>query len=364
MPREDDSTPMRIPVFFLVLAVAACTAGSEPEPTPTAVSPDTSTTSPTTGTPELSTSTTSASPDTTTTLTTQPPEGDSGWPDDPPDRYAVAGEEQIAVVESEERSSVEGLEGSPVAAGFVEDRLFFSVGCCDGIWVWDFTQAGEEEPVQVVSGESAERVVELHGVTDSGTRRGFFYTERSDEPDGGPQQMMFYDTATGESEVFLELVTRRPDLSGEEETAPVGAVSAGLDRIVMLFSVGDHTWLEWYDHQGQPDEGPSQPGDGDTILDVSMSGDSFVIGTERSLHAGITDISVVDHDGETIDTFSIPEDQSLRDLDYDGRWVSGSLHENTGDTPGETDPIGTHVIDTDTGDAGTLDQIGTLVLAD
>lgn len=66
---------------------------------------------------------------------------------------------------------------------------------------------------------------------------------------------------------------------------------------------------------------------------------------------------MIDPGAGRVATLALPEGHSLRDLDYDGRWVTGSLH-RAADAIGSTEPAGIYLADTATGEATVVDRTG------
>lgn len=259
------------------------------------------------------------------TSTTDAARPESNWPGEPPSRYAVFEDGRLSVVEGADRYEISDLSEPPTAGGFVGDSLVFSVGCCDGIWVWDYDESDTADPV--VSEGDHEHIT-LNGVASDWEQPGFFYTTGSGQPADVPD-LMFYHLADKTTHRFLDMGERLAGLSEEEQNASVGTAVATEDLVGLVFAFGDGTWVEWYTDTAEPAESPfagiSQDG---TVLELALApaGDSLVVGREEQLHQGITTVDVVDPDGAR--SYSVPDVQSLRHLQFDGRYVTASTHRN------------------------------------
>lgn len=362
---------MRIHHVFLLAAAVAMAACSYDDPGPTLEPPEEPSatvttagppepTTTTTGPPEPATTTTTEPPEPTTT-STGPPEGGLEWPANPPSQYAVVDGGQLVVIQDGERREADSLPDEPAAGGFVDDVIYFSLGCCGGIWQWEYSHDGEVVPVV---GEQSDEQTTLHGVVDSGQQAGFFFSEGGDRA-GDTADLMFYDLATGDTQEFFSAAERRPNLSEEEQTAAVGKVVATDELVGVLFAFGDSTWIEWYTHTGESAESPfGDIGETETVLDLALTpeGSMLAVGIEEELNQGIATVHVVGTDGSG-DVYSLPEGQSLRDLRFDGRYVTASLHETDEATPGQTTPAGTVILDIERSDFSYFDGPHILALA-
>lgn len=326
--RSRNSTATRPPARSLglllatmLVTLASCSEGSlEPRDDPQAEQSSTPSTS--TTEPESATSSTNRD---SVTSTTELARAVSEWPGRGPSRYAVVDDNGVIVVEGEDRYALSDLPDSPTAGGFVGEALVFSVGCCDGIWIWDYQSSDIAE--RAVGGNGTRTI--LHGVASHRSESGFFYTTPSDQPDDVPD-VMFYDDAQEQADRFLDTSEQLDQTPEEEKSASVGSIVVTPQRVGVLFAFGDNTWVEWYTHSGQPTESPF-PGieqDG-TALELALApqGDVLAVGREERLHQGISTVEVTGLDGDHR-SYSVPDVQSLRQLQFDGNYLTASTHRN------------------------------------
>ncbi|MFP3883346.1 MAG: hypothetical protein ACLFWH_13645 [Actinomycetota bacterium] len=232
---------------------------------------------------------------------------------------------RVVVMDGEDRYEISGFSEPPVAGGFVDEKLVFSVGCCDGIWVWDYQTSVTAE--LVVEGNSDRTI--LHGVAPIWDEPGFFYTTPSDQP-GDIPDIMFYNVIDEQPHQFLDTSERASASSEEEQSASVGSIVATQDRIGILFAFGDSTWVEWYTETTEPAESPFPAvEEGDTVLELALApaGDTLAVGREEQLHQGVSTIEVMEA-GRDDNSYSVPDVQALRQLQFDGRYVTASTHRN------------------------------------
>lgn len=309
---------MRKPHFLLALMALVLLSCSDAASEPTfSEEPDRSATA-TTSTTALtaSSTTTSVAP---ASSTTHPPE--SMWPADPPGRHALFEGETLTVVDGPEKHENPDIADTPTAAGFVGDTLVFSIGCCDGIWAWDYADSDVADPLV----DGGDDPVILQGVAPNWDQPGFFYT-KGDNHRG--EDLMFYDLGSGESRRFLETSDRHADLTEEELNATLGSAVATEEEVGLLVAFGDSTWVEWYTETGQPMDPPFEGIDqGETVLELAIApGDELLaIGREQQLHQGITTVEVIATTGD-VRSYSVPDEHSLRHLNFDGRYVTASVH--------------------------------------
>lgn len=319
---------LRIGLAALVMLTACATTTSDTTATtPSSTAPPTSAV-PTTVAPTSSTSTTAAP-------TTTVPEGFT-WPgSDGPDRYAVLADEQIQLV----GFGNDGTLDIPSARTGVilGDDLIFGPNDPSGVWIWpprpdDETAApgGQDEASILIGEPDTGTSVWFHDAKVVGSNPLVLYREEESEATPIVERMMLYDLSDGQQTLLFDKATRRDDV-GEDELvgSVIGDAALHSDGFAALFGFGDSTFIEWYDLGGNPE--PSPPGvdsvEG-TVLELAIADDKLVLGVETEFPLGITQLWMVDLETDEV-TGPINhevEGQSLRDLAFDGRWLTATIY--------------------------------------
>lgn len=318
-----------------------------------------STTGDTTNPPEVETSTTdpastvptsvaTSSTSTTAAPTTTVPESFT-WPaEGGPDRYAIMYEELVQFA---------GLEGTRVLdipnvrAGVVfGDELLFAVNGVSGTWIWppqlgsDMNVLGGAEPVRLLIGQTGtETGTWFHDAAVIDGRQLVLYRAIESETDPIQERMMLYGIQDGQAVELFDKFERRDGLFQEELGAPIGDAALASDRIAVLFAFGDSTWIEWYDLRGNPvDRPPSLEALEGTVLEIAIADDKVAVGVETDLHRLITHLWILDLATGELSGPMIRDvaGQSLRNLAFDGRWLTATI------AGPEGEPIGSYFADT------------------
>jgi hypothetical protein len=168
------------------------------------------------------------------------------------------------------------------------------------------------------------------------------YVEIGSETDPIQERMMLYDLQSGQAVQLFNKSTRRDGLSQEEQEAPIGDAALASDKVATLFGVGDSTWIEWYDLGGNPIAGPEslETLDG-TTLEIAIADNKIVLGLDTELNRLITHLWIADlQTGELTGPIIYDTDgQSLHGLAFDGRWLTATIIEPSGE------PVGSYFAD-------------------
>jgi hypothetical protein len=288
-----------------------------------------------------------SSTSTTAAPTTTVPESFT-WPaEGGPDRYAVVHEELVQF------PALEGtrvLDIPDVRAGIVlGDELLFAVNGVSGTWIWppqlgsDMDAPGGEEPVSLLIGQTGtETGTWFHDAAVIDGRQLVLYREIESETDPIQERMMLNGIRDGETVELFDKFERRDGLFLEEMEATIGDAALASDRIAVLFAFGDSTWIEWYDLRGNPvDHPPSLEALEGTVLEIAIADDKLAVGVETELHRLITHLWIVDlATGELIGPMiQDVAGQSLRNLAFDGRWLTATI------AGPEGEPMGSYFAD-------------------
>lgn len=270
------------------------------------------------------------------------------WPaEGGPDRYAVMYEELVQFA---------GLEGTRVLdipnirAGVVlGDQLLFAVSGLSGTWIWppqpgsDKEVPGGEEPVSLLIGETGtETETWFHDAAVIDGRQLVLYREIESETDPIQERMMLYSGQDGQAVELFDKLERQDGLFQEELEAPIGDAALASDRTAVLFAFGDSTWIEWYDLRGNPvNRPPSLEALEGTVLEIAITDDKLVLGVEPDLHRLITQLWILDLASGELSGPMIQDvaGQSLRNLAFDGRWLTATI------AGPEGEPIGSYFAD-------------------
>lgn len=286
-------------------------------------------------------------------------------PADRPYTFAAIFDDSVQIVEGE---WWDALDIPAVDIGRLWNGQFvYSVTGVDRAWRWSPNSGGEvPSPGGTEPGVQQLRLVDptlttrLYDVATAGGEPTVIYSEIDPSTAPATERLHAYDLGIGHKRLLFDKATRRDGLNGEEQDAFIGDVAMGRESFVVLFGVGDGTWLEWYDLEGRPIDDPLPDGvplpAGATegaVLEVAMEGDLLAIGFESQLHRLITEVWLVDvTTGEVLSTLTHAEDgESLFDLDVDGWWLSAAVRGPDNDQVGvyladlATDAV--HIIDTD-----------------
>lgn len=290
--------------------------------------------------------TTSSTPSTTVPSTTAPEV--FVWPmENGPDRYAVIEKDQVQTVGLADNDI---LDIPNIRAGIIiGNELLFGLDGASGTWIWparpgmEMEAPGGQEPVSLLIGQTGtETSAWFHDAAMVDGRPMILYREIESETDPIQARMVLYDLQSGETVELFDKFTRRDGLSQEEQEAPIGDAALASDRIATLFAFGDSTWIEWYDLGGNAIAGPQnlETLDG-TTLEIASADDKMVLGVETELHRLITDLWVVDlQTGELTGPIIYDTDgQSLHGLTFDGRWLTATIIEPSGE------PVGSYFAD-------------------
>ena len=312
---------------------------ADPEQPPAANAPQPSTTQP-------PASTSSTSPASSTTAIPPTPES-FVWPlGNGPERYAVIEADQVQTVGFGDHNM---LDIPSLRAGvIVGDEMFFGLNQASGVWVWparpetEMQAPGGSEPVSLLIGQTGtETSAWFHDAAILDGRPVILYREIESETEPIQQRMMLHDLQTGQTAHLFDKFTRRDGLSQEELEAPIGDAALASDRIAALFAFGDSTWIEWYDLEGNPIAGPESLGTLDGTLEIAIADNKMVLGVETELNRLITELWIADLvTGElTGPIVHDTEGQSLHALAFDGRWVTATVIQPSGE------PVGSYFVD-------------------
>ena len=291
--------------------------------------------------------TSSTSPASSTTAIPPPPES-FVWPlGNGPGRYAVIEADQVETVGLGDHNM---LDIPRLRAGvIVGDELIFGLNQASGVWVWparpgtEMQAPGGNESVSLLIGQTGtETAGWFHDAAIVDGRPVILYREIESETEPVQERMMLYDLQTGQAVELFDKVTRRDGLSQKELEAPIGDAALGSDRIAALFAFGDSTWIEWYDLEGNPIAGPEALGTLDgTPLEIAIADNKMVLGVETGLNRLITELWIADLvTGElTGPIVHDTEGQSLHALAFDGRWVTATIIQPSGE------PVGSYFAD-------------------
>lgn len=250
-----------------------------------------------------------------------------------PDRYAVIQREQVQIVSP---GDVTVLDIPDVRTGVaIGDEFLLALNTSSGIWIWpprpgiEMDAPGGQDQVGLLIGQTATETSPWF--YDAAVIEGspsILYLEVESETDPIQTRMMLYDLDHGETTRLFDKFTRRDGLSGEESDATIGDAALGSDRLAVLFAFGDSTWIEWYDLNGSPIDGPSslETIEG-SVLELAIADDTMVLGVEPDLHRLITHLWVADLQTGQLSGPIVHETdrQSLRSLAFDGRWLTATV---------------------------------------
>ena len=291
--------------------------------------------------------TSSTSPASSTTAMPPTPESVI-WPlGNGPERYAVIEADQVQMVGLGDHNM---LDIPSLRAGIiVGDEMIFGLNQASGVWVWparpgtEMQAPGGSEPVSLLIGQTGtETAAWFHDAAIVDGRTVILYREIESETEPIQERMMFYDLQSGQAVELFDKFTRRAGLSQEELEAPIGDAALASDRIAALFAFGDSTWIEWYDLVGSPITGPQGLETlGGTTLEIAIADNKMVLGVETELNRLITELWIADLvTGElTGPIVHDTEGQSLHALAVDGRWVTATIIQPSGE------PVGSYFAD-------------------
>lgn len=260
------------------------------------------------------------------------------WPfSEGPETFVVVWEDSVRYHSFDD---TQVLDIPSVRAGTLLDgRLVFALSDNYGTWTWppdwgiEMNVPGGSEAVGLVVAQAGmETSTWFHDAVIMGDRAVVLYREIFTESEPQAERLMFrtIDPPILTQHVFVvevfEKTTRRPGLFDEEKDAFFVDAAIGTDRIVVVFGVGDGTWLEWYELNGQPVDGPALDTYG-TIIDVAIAGNEMVIGLETELHQGVKEALVLNLEtGEPEGPYPLGSDDGLiSDLQFDGEWITASV---------------------------------------
>jgi hypothetical protein len=270
------------------------------------------------------------------------------WPtENGPDRYAVIEEDQVQIVGP---ADTESLDIPDIRAGIIiGTELLFGLDRASGTWIWpskpgiEMEAPGGQEPVSLLIGQTGtETSAWFHDAAVVDGRPMVLFREIESETDPIQQRMMLYDLQSGQAVQLFDKFTRRLGLSQEEQEAELGDAALASDRVATLFAFGDSTWIEWYDLSGEPMAGPVglETLDG-TTLEIAIADDKIVLGVETELNRLISHLWIADlQTGERIGPIIYDTDGlSLHGLAFDGRWLTSTIIEPSGE------PVGSYFAD-------------------
>jgi hypothetical protein len=270
------------------------------------------------------------------------------WPmEDGPDRYAVIEKDQVQTLGLGDNDS---LDIPNIRAGIIiGTELLFGLDGASGTWIWpsrpgmEMRAPGGQEPVSLLIGQTGtETSAWFHDAAVVDGRPMILYVEIGSETDPIQERMMLYDLQSGQAVQLFNKSTRRDGLSQEEQEAPIGDAALASDKVATLFGVGDSTWIEWYDLGGNPIAGPEslETLDG-TTLEIAIADNKIVLGLETELNRLITHLWIADlQTGELTGPIIYDTDgQSLHGLAFDGRWLTATIIEPSGE------PVGSYFAD-------------------
>ena len=327
----------------------------------------------TTGTPTTATSTVPegpTTPQTVTSSTTNAVEPEIlAWPGEAPERFALVTAESVTL---SVQGTCQDLDIPNVRAGAIIDGQFlFAVEGVSGTWVWppeaglvdaDLHAPGGTERVGLLIGQAGTEVSTRYD--DAAIVAGqpvVIYREIETAVSPQTERLMLLELESGESRLLFDKATRRDGLTGEEREAVMVDVAVAGDMVAVLFGVGDSTWLEWYDLDGNPIAGPFDadiiPG---TVLEIAGADGQVALGAEPDLHRLITEVTVIDlNTGQVRNRWTHDvAGHHLRNLEFDGRWVTATINSTDGS------PIAVYLIDTVTGVSSDEEVPGRIILED
>jgi hypothetical protein len=351
--------PSRLAVTLTLVALLAGCGGDGGAPTTTTSGAPTATTL-ADGSTHTQTSFTSS------TTTAVEPEA-LAWPGEAPERFALVTAESVTLLVQGTRQD---LDIPNVRAGAIIDGQFlFAVEGVSGTWVWppeagladaDLRAPGGAERVGMLIGQAGTEVsTRYDAAAIVAGQPVVIYREIDTAVWPQTERLMLLELESGESRLLFDKATRRDGLTGEEREAFMAEVTVAGDMVAVLFGVGDSTWLEWYDLQGNP---VADPFDADiipgTVLEIAGADDLIVLGVEPEVHRLITEVMVVDLDSGRVRnqwTHDVAG-HHLRNLEFDGRWVTAAIHQTDGP------PIAVYLIDTVTGVSADEEVPGRIIL--
>ena len=266
--------------------------------------------------------------------------------EDGPDRYAVIEKDRIQPVGIADSDS---LDIPNVRTGvIIGGEMLFGLEDASGVWIWPprpgMEASGGQNPIGLLVGQTGtETSPWFHDAAIVNGRPMILYREIESETRPIEERMILYDLRSGQTVQLFDKSTRRDGLSQEEQEAPIGDAALASDRVATLFAFGDTTWIEWYDLEGSPIAPPANLEilDG-TPLEIAIADDKIVLGVETELHRLITQVWMADlQTGEITGPFIHDIfGQSLHHLAFDGRWLTATITEPSGE------PVGSFFADT------------------
>jgi len=348
-------------MMALLLVIGACSGSesSDQSTTSTQLQATTTTTLPTATTSGGTTAGTATSSTTTSTVP-----GFFEWPGDPPQQYALIRDQVAQLVDG--GSKIELDIGGISTGALVDGKLVFALEGVNGTWVWpappDFQGATTGGPtpagLMIAQGSVIESTTRFHDVAVLAGRPTVIYSEIETEISPQKERLMLWDLEADEPKLLFDKFDRRGGLLGEEATAILADVAHVGDRLAVLFTLEDRTWLEWYDVAGNPlVEAPTPISVAGTALELAAAGDVLVVGAGIDADRLVTEFSAINVEtGSTAGVWSSGvADEFLRNLDCDGRWISAAVY-----TP-EGRRRGALIVDVQSGVATVVDVPASIV---